>query len=321
MSPTLESLRERVIRTTPRLWCLWAGARPSQLLLIGVVYLLGVGMGLAGDPVATDGPPASGRLSAETLQRIGVGALVLTPVAITVHYANEYADADTDAITDRTPFSGGSGALERTGLDRSILGLAGATNAGAALVVTVLAVARDALVLDAALLAAVIWGLGLAYSLKPLALVRRGVGEVVNATLGGLLLPVYGVMVVATPTAIAWATLVPFTLLVGCNLLATHWPDRHADGAVGKRTLAVRWSPLRIRRAYAILTIAAALVTVSLLAGGFLPRPVAIAHLAPVPFLLWGWHTLTRQRRPTPAVLAMVSLAGATTVGWWIHAL
>jgi 1,4-dihydroxy-2-naphthoate octaprenyltransferase len=34
-------------------------------------------------------------------------------VSISVHYANEYADHKTDALTERTKFSGGSGILPR----------------------------------------------------------------------------------------------------------------------------------------------------------------------------------------------------------------
>ncbi|MDS0475522.1 hypothetical protein [Natrinema sp. 1APR25-10V2] len=42
----------------PRLWTLWAAARPSQLGLIAVVYALGVGMATAGPPlVAPESAP------------------------------------------------------------------------------------------------------------------------------------------------------------------------------------------------------------------------------------------------------------------------
>jgi 1,4-dihydroxy-2-naphthoate octaprenyltransferase len=122
---------------------------------------------------------------------------------------------------------------------------------------------------------------------------------------------------VATPTATAALATVPFASMVGCNLLATHWPDRRADAAVGKRTLAVRWSPGRIRRAYAALAATAAAATAALWWGGVFPTPVAVAHLLPVPLLLRGWAVLTRQRSPLPSVLAMVTAALAAAVAWW----
>jgi 1,4-dihydroxy-2-naphthoate octaprenyltransferase len=281
--------------------------------LVVLVYALGLGMAAAG------GPPVAGRvdvLAAESLRAALLGGAALVPVTVAVHYANEYADVETDRLTDPTPFSGGSGALVVTGLSRSFLRSATALT----VVVALLAIAGAALgglPVDAvALLALGLLG-GLAYSLPPVAFVRRGVGEPVNATLGAVVLPLYGVSVVGTPTLAAAVVLLPFALVTGCNLLATHWPDRRADAAVGKRTLVVRWSPTGVRRAYAALAVAAALVVAVLALRGVLPMAVALAHLGAAPFLLWGGLTLTRQRSPLPAVLAMVVLVAATTAAWW----
>jgi 1,4-dihydroxy-2-naphthoate polyprenyltransferase len=302
----------------PRLWALWAAARPSQVALVLVVYLLGVGLATTGpsmvvaEPTADTSAAASRRLLASALS----GAIALVPVAVTIHYANEYADSETDALTDRTPFSGGSGALVRTGLPASFLRSA-TVAALATTAVVMAAVVLTGVPVGAVVLLLTILGLGLAYSLPPPALVRRGVGEAVNATLGGIALPLYGVAVVATPRATAVLAVVPFSLVVGCSLLATHWPDREADAATGKRTLAVRWSPARIRRAYATLAVAAAVATAGAWIGGAFPDVVALAHLASAPFLVRGGVVLTRRRSPLPAVLAMVTLALATAVAWW----
>jgi 1,4-dihydroxy-2-naphthoate octaprenyltransferase len=290
----------------PRLSALWLAARPSQLALIGLVYALGVGM------AATDAP-------AVPWARVGVGFAAVLPLAVSIHYANEYADAETDRLTERTPFSGGSGALERTGVARTLLARA---SAGALLVGVVaagLGWLSDLLPTTAAALLATIAVAGLAYSLPPVALIRRGVGEVTNAVLGGTLLPLYGVAVVGPVTVEAVLAVVPFTLLVGCNLLATHWPDREADAAVGKRTLAVRWSPTQMRRAYWMLVAAALLLTAGLTT--LLPTAVIAAQTLALPPLLWGGVVLTRQRSPFPAVSAMVLHAGASTVAWWWLAL
>ena len=307
-----ELIRVRLRKRTPRLWTLWEASRPSQLALILLVYTLGIGMATAGPPVvvvAADVGSLSFRLSALA------GALVLLPVAVAIHYANEYADVETDALTDRTPFSGGSGALEETGLSAAFLRRAtvGATVvSGCGVVLAAATLPPDAVMVLIAILLA-----GLGYSLPPVALIRRGLGEFVNAVLGGLLLPLYGVAVVATPTAIAGLAVVPFVLVVGCNLFATHWPDREADAAVGKRTLVVRWSPRRIRRAYVVLGVGAVAVTASLLAAEAVPSAVGVATLASLSLLAWGWTTLTRRRDPLPSVLAMVVLVVASTVAWW----
>lgn len=309
-------LAERV----PRLWTLWTAARPSQIALVLVVYLLGVGLATAGPPLiavesAANAPPTP--FSSAFLASVLMGVIALIPAAVTIHYANEYADRGTDAMTDRTPFSGGSGALARTGLPASFLRSATV----AAFVMTaflLLGLYLAGLSIDAVGLLVAILVLGVTYSLPPIALIRRGIGEVVNAALGGIALPLYGTAVVASPTPTAMLAVVPFSLVVGCNLLATHWADREADSAVGKRTLAVRWSPERIRRVYATLATVATTVAAGLWVGGAFPDAVVLAHLASVPFLVWGGAVLTRRRSPLPAVLAMVVLAVATTVAWWV---
>ncbi|WP_233710792.1 prenyltransferase [Natronococcus pandeyae] len=274
--------------------------------------------------MATAGPPRISSDSAPVdpgsvsfLETALVGVVALLPVAVAIHYANEYADSDTDALADRTPFSGGSGALVRTGLPDSFLRSATLVTIVIAALIAVSVTAIVGLSLGALAILVAILLLGLAYSLPPVAFVRRGVGEVVNAVLGGLLLPLYGVTVVASPRPAAVLAVVPFTLLIGCNLFATHWPDRVADAAVGKRTLAVRWSPTRIRRGFTVLSVTAILATGLLWITGVFPNAVAVAHLAPIPFLLWGRIVLARQHSPFPAVLAMVVLAVTGTVAWW----
>lgn len=300
----------------PRAWTLWKAARPSQLLLVCLVYALGTVTAAAG----------AGRRAGAAALDVGFvvtalgGFAAIFPMAVAIHYANEYADYETDALTDRTPFSGGSGALQRSGLRPRFLAIAAGAALGVGLASTAAVAATVGLPTDALLLLVGVTLLGLAYSLEPIALVRRGIGEVVNALLGGFLLPVYAVAVVRVPALEHGLAVVPFTLVVGCNLLATHWPDREADAAVGKRTLAVRWSPARLRTAYHVLAVAAVGVTVSL-TGWVLPLPVALAHLPALPFLAWGGLVLTRRRSPFPAVAAMVVLAGSTTLAWWWIAL
>ncbi|TYL36367.1 prenyltransferase [Natronococcus pandeyae] len=301
----------------PRVWTLWTAARPSQLALIVLVYSFGIGMATAGPPrISSDSAPVDPG-SVSFLETALVGVVALLPVAVAIHYANEYADSDTDALADRTPFSGGSGALVRTGLPDSFLRSATLVTIVIAALIAVSVTAIVGLSLGALAILVAILLLGLAYSLPPVAFVRRGVGEVVNAVLGGLLLPLYGVTVVASPRPAAVLAVVPFTLLIGCNLFATHWPDRVADAAVGKRTLAVRWSPTRIRRGFTVLSVTAILATGLLWITGVFPNAVAVAHLAPIPFLLWGRIVLARQHSPFPAVLAMVVLAVTGTVAWW----
>jgi 1,4-dihydroxy-2-naphthoate polyprenyltransferase len=270
--------------------------RPDQVLLVVIVFTVGGLMGRA----------SSG--STDTVAwALGVTAVAL--VAVSVHAANEYADADTDARTTRTRFSGGSGAISVHGLARSwALRIAVATGAAGAAVSVGLAMLG---LVPAAVTAGMVVGLvlGWQYSLPPLALARHGAGEVTNAALGGLLLPVTGAVVMGAPIGTAVAAFVPFTLLVFVNLLETQWPDRIADRAVGKNTLTSGLSIGSLRALAAAVALAA---YVSLLP---LPPAVALAALAALPLSVWGVLSMGR-RPPGPSVLAMVVSIVAQGTAW-----
>ena len=222
-------------KRAPRAWALWVASRPAQLLLVVTVYALGVVVAVA------RGAPLKER-------SLLAGLVVLLPTAAGIHYTNEYADHDTDALTERTPFSGGSGALQATGLPRRLMSTAavaaltaGVGLAGAALAVGLLPARAVAILVGSALV-------GVQYSVGPLALARRGLGELANAALGGVALPCYGAAVVGGLGRAVVLAALPFALLVFVNLLETGWPDRRADADVGKDTLAVRWPSRRLRR-------------------------------------------------------------------------
>lgn len=85
------------------------------------------------------------------------------------------------------------------------------------------------------------------------------------------MLPAYGFAVASREVTVdtLLATL-PFATVVFLNLLDTTWPDRRADAAVGKATLATRWPARRLRAVY-VLGAAATLGSFGLLAGAVLP--------------------------------------------------
>lgn len=280
-------------------------SRPSHLLLIATVYGLGVAIAI-GTGASADG------LS------VTAGLGVLLPVAASIHYANEYADHETDALTTRTPFSGGSGALQRTGLSRGLAIRAAWVSLAIGLVMAIgcLLHGYPLPALWVLLLGAV---LGWQYSVRPLALAWHGWGELDNAVAGGLVLPAYGYTVTAgTIDPVVLAATIPFVALVFANLLDTTWPDRHADAAVGKATLATRWPAHRLRATYlaaAALWVASTL----LLRGTVLPVLVADTGLLVLPFVVWGAVAYTRTRSPFPTVAAMVATAVAHLAAWtWL---
>jgi 1,4-dihydroxy-2-naphthoate octaprenyltransferase len=220
-------------------------ARPKQILLIALVYSWGTMMAINHGYQWLPGS-----------YFMGLGAAIF--ISISIHYANEYADYETDKFTIRTPYSGGSGALQDLGLDRS-LALKGAyvtLMPGIALAL----VSRYLGYLSGQglgmLCLAVLLGWG--YSIEPLKLAWRGWGEVDNAFLDAILLPVYGYSMISLQVdrAVIRASL-PFVLLAFVNLLATHWADGAADRVVGKITLSNSISVNRLRSIYALSIVVA----------------------------------------------------------------
>lgn len=99
------------------------------------------------------------------------------------------------------------------------------------------------------------------------------------------------------------------------NLLATQWPDRWADAAVGKRTLVTRWSPRRLKLLY-VGAVYLAFGTLPVLAGGALPAVVAAASAVVLPVSVWDAAGYTERRVPFPSVAAMVALVVVQLLAW-----
>lgn len=290
------------------LGALYPMARPSHIALILFVNAIGSLAALAGGAVLTATAASS-------------ATFVLVLTAASVHYLNEWADHQTDALTDRTPFSGGSGTLPRTGLPRGLaLGAALAT-AAAGSSAALVALLAGWLPVAAVVLLALGGLLGWAYSAPPIALGWRGLGELDNAIAGGLVLPLFGYAAIAGEiTLVVAVAFLPFAALDFSNLLATTWPDRRADAAVGKRTLATRWTIGRLRLAHALGDALSVGLLMALTVAGAIPLPVGLAGLAAMPLIAWGFLRYARQQSPAPTVAAMLALAFLLFVGWALAA-
>lgn len=278
--------------------------RPAQLVAVTLVYAFGAVIAAGG------GHP----LPWEALLW---GWAALMPVSASIHLANEYADYETDRLADRTPFSGGSGAFVRFGAPRD-LALRGAwTTLLVGALVAAAAAARG--LLGAPALAVLGAGafFGWMYSLQPLALAWKGWGELDNAALGGILLPVYSYTLITRHVELqALLAVLPFGMLVFINLLATTWPDRKADAAVGKFTLATRLPPHSLRLMYWAVA-AGGFILLPLLADWVLPPVVVWTCLLTVPVVLWGAVAYTRRHSPLPTVAAMIVMLITHGLAWF----
>lgn len=295
------SSRHRVVHYAVALFRM---ARPQMIAAGLLVYALGVIMGVR-SAGAVDWPA------------MGAGLIALLGANLCAHFADEFADHDTDALSRRTWFSGGSGVLP-SGLVPPEFALRAAwVAAGCALMTSVVFTASG--LLSPAALGVILIGLagGWCYSMPPLALERRGLGEATNAALGAMLIPLLGFATqrnTLTPEAVAG--LLPVFTITLVNLLGVHWADRHADAAVGKRTLAVMLGA-NVRHVHRLLTALTYVLTWAL-AGAVLPPNVAFAIALTLPISLWATITFTRRTQDGASSAAMVALMIAACVGWWL---
>ena len=199
------------------------------------------------------------------------------------------------------PFTGGSRFIQTGIMDRRAMQRLGfCLLAAAAFLGIALAALKGALVIALGLIG---MALAAAYSAKPFQLSARGLGELAVA-IGLGVLPVMGAAWLQSGS-LGFDTLLvslPVSLWVLNILLINEIPDIEADGAVGKRTLPVRWGlrgtwPLYLAtNALALLAIAAA-VGLGLLPGLAIGLPILLFGVA-----LWVASTLARSSPPRSAL-------------------
>ena len=167
--------------------------------------------------------------------------------------------------------------------------------------------------------------LGWAYSMPPLALMSRGLGELAVGLAWGLM--VVGADYVqrghfALAPVAAGAS---YALLIANILIANGFPDVVPDALVGKRTLVVRLTPMRAAWLYLALALLAHGGVAVLVAVGVLPAPLLWA-LASLPLSLAGGAQLLRHAdspaRLRPALVLGIAAAVLHGLGlaagfWW----
>ena len=265
--------------TMRRAQAVFAAARPPFLVLAPATVLAGVGTALQ----------SGASISWHYLALVLLGALA---AHIAVNTLNEYQDfhSGLDAVTERTPFSGGSGALPAQ------------PAAAAGVLLTALA----------AIGMMVLIGLYLAWLRGP-AIIPIGVAGlaiIISYTKWlnrspwlCLLAPGLGfgpLMLIGTHIALGgepgWPPLLAgvIALCLTSNLLLfNQYPDMAADRSVGRRTFPIAYGIARSNRAYAVLWATALLALVGGVVTAQFP-PLALLALVP---LLCGALALRMARR------------------------
>lgn len=277
-------------------------ARPLLVTGAVVVYALGLAMGFAARGYI-DWPAAL------------AGFVVTLLVNVMSHYADDYADQDTDAVTRRAAFSGGSGVLQ-SGLIPPVWALRMAWILAA--MAATACVAFVALgVLPAVCLAILIpAGAGAwFYSMPPISLERHGLGELDNAIVGALLTPMMACASQTGEVQVALGLmLLPVFAIAMVGLLGAHWPDREADAAVGRRNLTIRLGQ-RVRWLHAGL-VAMAYGLPLAMAGTLMPWPVVAAIMLTLPLSVWASWNFARGGAVVLSSYAMMFYIVAAAGGW-----
>lgn len=232
-------------------WVLSAFVRLSRFeFLIGGFILFWVGT-VAAERAISVGP------------YIAVQGMV-TAVQLVAQYANEHFDQEADALaTNRTWFSGGSGALLTGRLPPQAALTAARISGGLAILFGVWATFIDVRL-------AVVGSIALVgswfYSAPPIRLISRGWGELVAAMIVGGLVPLSGAIAAGQPDwPVLGSFLLPLVLANVAMLLALDAPDASSDLASGKLTLFVRLGE-KSARAFHLSAVVGTIIAIGALA-------------------------------------------------------
>jgi len=219
-------------------------------------------------------------------QRLILGYLVLGPAHLAVNYSNDHFDRISDANGEPTPFSGGSGVLQRRPeLAPLALHLA-------------IALSLSSLVSSIPFSLAYGYGPGLflwvllgnlvgwAYTTPPFSMAYRGIGESSTAVTTGILVPGMGWFVVTGGIDASFMALSIPILLVGLAFILTvQVPDVESDLISGKSTLLSRVGRRKgftIIAISLVLSVACLLVVTVLVSGLSFLLPVTLIAILPV---------------------------------------
>jgi 1,4-dihydroxy-2-naphthoate octaprenyltransferase len=267
-------------------------------------YFLGIGMARQ-DNFSLDG------------LLLWAGLVVQLLVQLSVSFLNDYWDIETDRINqNRTPLSGGSGELT-TGILHPRVGLVtGIILQALALILALIIGVRG---ISWAVLALAIF-LTQVYTMPPIKLCYRGLGEVSAASVAALIVPAwaYALQADALSAELVRIGLALLPFLMGM-LIGIATPDVEADRQVGKLTLPVIVGQQNVAWLYLAVigvgyVLAALFFSVEMTAAVFLSLPLAwlawrdLRH--PVKDSTLGWTLLVLRPGLVTLVVMLAVLAG-----------
>jgi len=217
-----------------------------------------------------------------------LGQVWVTTLQLATHYFNEYFDSPADAAnSNRTMFSGGSGALGEDGLPREVALWAGIASLTGATSFTVMLIRANGLNLALFLVMGLIFLGAFFYSIPPVRLVESGYGELTTSIVVASLVPAFSFILQSGELhrLVAMSTF-PLIALHLAMMLAFELPDYANDLKFEKLTLMVRVGWERGVAFHNILILVAYLLIGLAMLFGF-PLPVALPALLSLPLGLF----------------------------------
>lgn len=252
-----------------------------------------------------------------------------TMLQLSTHYLNEYFDAPADSDnTNRTFFTGGSGAIGPGKLPRATAFWAGVVCLATTATLTVMLI-RTASPSPATLFIMALIFLGaFLYSVPPVRLESSGYGELTTSILVANLVPAFSLLLQTGDLTrlLAMATF-PLTPLHIAMLLAFELPDYANDVKHGKRTLLVRlgWQ-LGMRLHNILILVSFLLLGLAILQG--LPSRIALPIFMVLPlgllqiYVMYRIENGARPHWPSltlTAILLFGLVASLLTYSFFIH--
>lgn len=242
-----------------------------------------------------------------------IGLVWVLLLQLSGHYLNEYYDAPFDQENEnRTPFSGGSGALGPGKLPRRTALIAALTTLTFLASLTVLVMARWQI----SALSFFIMGLAFLgaffYSVPPVALERSGYGELTTSLLVAFLLPGYAFSLQTGDFhRLVAMTSFPLVTLHLAMMVSFEFPDYFNDVKHGKHTLLVRlgWQNGIMLHNILVLT---AFLLVGLALTFKMPLFAALPAFLSLPLGLlqiWQYRRLSAGSKPNWTALTLNGLA------------
>lgn len=253
------------------------------------------------------------------------GLLCLFALQVAAVFTNECFDFESDRRnTASGPFTGGSRAIVEGRLDFADLRAGIAATATAALVFAAFAIRLAARPVEVIVLLAIAFLLTLGYTAPPLKLCHRGLGELDVAITHGFLTVLAGWMLQGGSAwaPMPWLLALPLGTAVLPAIILSGLPDRAADAAAGKRTLAVRIGARPAVWLALLLTVVAAALAIwiaSLPAAHFAYRNIMWGALPWTGGLVLSLLALLRKRRdPADARIDGVMMLALAYMLWFV---